>query len=117
MALGLAVIMIVLIGVMGAGLLTFVRSDLEAVVEVNQGQRALSLADAGVQAARRQLRSDAELGRGARTLRRGGRGERRVGPHRAGWGNGGEDPDPRRRRLREGDDPVPAPLYVRGRGG
>ncbi len=61
-ALGLAVIMILLIGVMGAGLLTFVRSDLEAVVEVNQGQRALSLADAGVQAARRQLRSDAEPG-------------------------------------------------------
>jgi hypothetical protein len=61
-ALGLAVIMVVLIGVMGAGLLTFVRSDLEAVVEVNQGQRALSLADAGVQAARRQLRSDAVPG-------------------------------------------------------
>ena len=59
-ALGLAVIMIVVVGVMGAGLLTFVRSDLEAVVEVNEGQRALSLADAGVQAARRQLRSDAE---------------------------------------------------------
>jgi hypothetical protein len=59
-ALGLAVIMVVLVGAMGAGLLTFVRSDLEAVVEVNQGQRALSLADAGVQAARRQLRSDAE---------------------------------------------------------
>ena len=51
-----------LIGVMGAGLLTFVQSDLEAVVEVNQGQRALSLADAGVQAAKRQLRSDAEPG-------------------------------------------------------
>jgi hypothetical protein len=61
-ALGLAVIMIVLIGVMGAGLLAFVRSDLEAVVEVNEGQRALGLADAGVQAARRQLRSDAEPG-------------------------------------------------------
>jgi hypothetical protein len=61
-ALGLAVILIVLVGVMGAGLLTFVRSDLEAVVEVNQGQRALSLADAGVQAAMRQLRSDAEPG-------------------------------------------------------
>jgi hypothetical protein len=62
LALGLAVIMIVLIGVMGAGLLTFVRSDLEAVVEVNEGQRALGLADAGVQAARRQLRSDADPG-------------------------------------------------------
>ena len=48
---------------MGAGLLTFVCSDLEAVVEVNQGQRALSLADVGVQAARRQLRSDEQPGR------------------------------------------------------
>ena len=61
-ALGLAVIMVVLIGVMGVGLLTLVQSDLEAVVEVNQGQRALSLADAGVQAARRQLRSDSVPG-------------------------------------------------------
>ena len=61
-AMGLAVIMVMLIGVMGAGLLTFVQSDLEAVVEVNQGQRALSLADAGVQAARRQLRSDSVPG-------------------------------------------------------
>lgn len=58
-ALGLAVIMIVLIGVMGAGLLVFVRNDLQAVVEVNQGQRAFEAADAGVQAARRQLLSDA----------------------------------------------------------
>ena len=58
-ALGLAVIMIVLIGVMGAGLLTFVSNDLNAVVEVNQGQKALEAADAGVQAARRQLLSDA----------------------------------------------------------
>lgn len=59
MAMGLAVIMIALIGVMGAGLLVFVRNDLEAVVEVNQGQRALDAADAGVQAAKRQLLSDA----------------------------------------------------------
>lgn len=58
-ALGLAIIMIVLIGVMGAGLLTFVSNDLNAVVEVNQGQKALESADAGVQAARRQLLSDA----------------------------------------------------------
>ncbi len=36
------------------------RSDLEAVVEVNQGRRALGLADTAAQAARRQLRSDAE---------------------------------------------------------
>ncbi len=57
-ALGLAVIMIVLIGVMGAGLLVFVRNNLEAVVEVNQGQRAMDVADAGTQAAKAQLLSD-----------------------------------------------------------
>lgn len=61
-ALPLAVIMIVLIGVMGAGLLAFVNSDLKAVVEVNQGQKAFNVADAGVQAAKRQLRSDAVPG-------------------------------------------------------
>jgi hypothetical protein len=59
-AMGLAVMMIVLVGVLGAGLLVFVRNDLEAVVEVNQGQRAMNLTDAGVQAAKRQLRSDAD---------------------------------------------------------
>src|SRR5215211_71229 len=58
--MGLVVMLVVLIGVMGAGLLVLVRSDLEAVVKVNQGQNALNLADAGVQAARRQLRSDAQ---------------------------------------------------------
>lgn len=57
-AMGLAVILIVIIGVMGAGLLVFVRNDLEAVVEVNQGQRAFEMADAGVQAAEQQLKSD-----------------------------------------------------------
>lgn len=54
-ALGLAVIMIVLIGVMGAGLLVFVRNDLETVIEVNQGQQAINMADAGVQAAKNHL--------------------------------------------------------------
>lgn len=57
-AMGLAIITMVLIGVMGAGLLTFVVTDLTAVVEVNQGQRAFEVADAGVQAAKRQLASD-----------------------------------------------------------
>lgn len=57
-ALGLAVIMIVLIGVMGAGLLVFVRNDLEAVIEVNQGQKALDIADSGVQVARQQIQGD-----------------------------------------------------------
>jgi hypothetical protein len=53
--MGLAVIMIVLIGVMGAGLLTFVATDLNTVVEVNQGQKAFEMADSGVQAAKKQL--------------------------------------------------------------
>ena len=57
-AMGLAVIMIVLIGVMGAGLLVFVRNDLEAVVEVNQGQKAFEIAEAGVQVAKTQQLSD-----------------------------------------------------------
>ncbi len=57
-AMGLTVVMIVLIGVMGTGLLVFVRNDLEAVVEVNQGQRAMDIADAGVQAAKAQLLAD-----------------------------------------------------------
>jgi hypothetical protein len=58
MTMGLVVIMIVLIGVMGAGLLTFVQRDLDAVVEVNKGQKAFEMADAGVQLAKRQLRRD-----------------------------------------------------------
>lgn len=58
MTMGLVIIMIVLIGVMGAGLLTFVQRDLETVVEVNQDQKALELADVGVQEARRQLVTD-----------------------------------------------------------
>lgn len=59
MAMGLAIITVVLVGVMGAGLLVFVRNDLESVVQVNQGQRAFETADAGIQAAKRQLLSDA----------------------------------------------------------
>lgn len=59
-ALGLAVIMIVLIGVMGAGLLVFVRNDLEAVIEVNQGQKAFDIADSGVQVARQHIAGDKE---------------------------------------------------------
>lgn len=57
-AMGLAVVMIVLIGVMGAGLLVFVRNDLEAVIEVNTGQKALDIADSGLQVARQQLLTD-----------------------------------------------------------
>lgn len=58
-ALGLAVMVVVVVGVMGAGLLVFARNDLESVIRVNQGQRAFYAADAGVQAAKRQLLSDA----------------------------------------------------------
>jgi len=58
MTMGLVIIMILLIGVLGAGLLTFVSRDLNTVVEENKGQRAFELADAGVGAAKRQLTSD-----------------------------------------------------------
>ena len=54
-AMGLSIIMIVLIGVMGAGLLVFVQTGLRSTVQVNQGQKALNMADAGVQAAKGQL--------------------------------------------------------------
>ena len=57
MTMGLAVIMILLMSVMGAGLLAFVSKDLNNVVEVNQGQRAFEVADAGIGAAGRQLSS------------------------------------------------------------
>ena len=58
MTMGLAVITMVLVGVMGAGLLTFVQKDLDSVVESNQGERAFEQADAGVQAAKQQLNLD-----------------------------------------------------------
>ena len=59
-ALGLAVIVVVLIGVLAAGLLAVLRSDLEATARANGGQRALHLADAGAQAAAARLRADAD---------------------------------------------------------
>jgi hypothetical protein len=58
MTMGLTVIMILLIGVMGAGLLAFVQRDLQSVIEVNRGQKALDIAEAGVQAAKAHLRID-----------------------------------------------------------
>ncbi len=54
-ALGIAIMVMVIVGVMGAGLLVFVRNDLEAVIEVNQGQRAFDIADAGAQVAKQQI--------------------------------------------------------------
>ena len=55
MALPLAIMMIVIIGVMGAGLLVFVTTDLGGVIESNQGQKAFNLADAGVQIGKSHL--------------------------------------------------------------
>ena len=57
-ALGLAVILIVVIGVMAAGLLAVLRSELEGTIQANRGQRALQLADAGAQAGAARLRAD-----------------------------------------------------------
>jgi len=57
-ALGLAVIVVLLLGMLAAGLLAVVRADLEGAVQANRGQRAFNLADAGVQAAAGQLRAD-----------------------------------------------------------
>lgn len=54
----MAVIVVVLIGVLAAGLLAVVRGDLEGTIQTNRGQRALHLADAGAQAAAAQLRAD-----------------------------------------------------------
>ena len=58
MTMGLAVIMILLLSVMGAGLLTFVSKDLNTVAEENRGQRAFEVADAGIGVAKRQLTAD-----------------------------------------------------------
>ena len=58
MVMALVILMIVLIGVLGAGLLTFVTTDLRSVAEANRGQQALQVADAGVQAAKQQLIQD-----------------------------------------------------------
>ena len=62
MTLGLTMVVIVLIGVMGAGLLTFVSTDLGTVIEVNRGQRAFEVADAGIGVAQRQLADDCGSG-------------------------------------------------------
>ena len=57
-ALGLAVILVALVGVMAAGLLAFVAADLDALVEVNRGQQAFELAEAGIEVAKAHLADD-----------------------------------------------------------
>jgi hypothetical protein len=59
--MGLAVIMVALIGVMGAGLLTLVVTDLHATIEANRGQRAFEMAEAGVEVAKARLAEDPDL--------------------------------------------------------
>ena len=58
MALGLAIIVVVIVGVMGAGLMTIVATDLEAVVAVNRGEQAFELAEAGIEVAKAHLAND-----------------------------------------------------------
>lgn len=60
MTMALALMVMVLVGVMGAGLLVFVQNDLRSVVESNQGQKAFNLADAGAQAGKAHLMTDAD---------------------------------------------------------
>jgi predicted lipid-binding transport protein (Tim44 family) len=43
---------------MGAGFLTFVATDLEAVVAVNRGEQAFELAEAGIEVAKAHLAND-----------------------------------------------------------
>lgn len=55
MALGLAIIVVVLVGVLATGLLTLVATDLQAVVEANRGEQAFELAEAGIEVAKAHL--------------------------------------------------------------
>ena len=57
-ALGLAVILVAVIGVLAAGLLAFVAADLDALVEANRGQQAFELAAAGIELAKAHLADD-----------------------------------------------------------
>ena len=66
MALGLAIIVVVIVGVMGAGLLTFVATDLEAVLAVNRGEQAFELAEAGIEVAKAHLANDTSRPTGPR---------------------------------------------------
>ena len=58
MVLGLAIIVVVVIGVVAAGLLTLVSADIQAVLAVNRGEQAFQLAEAGVEVAKAHLADD-----------------------------------------------------------
>ena len=57
-ALGLAVIMVALVGVLAAGLLSSVAADLDGLMEVNRGRQASELAEAGIEVAKAHLADD-----------------------------------------------------------
>lgn len=57
-ALGLAVILVAVVGVMAAGLLAFVAADLDALMEANRGQQAFELTEAGIEVAKARLADD-----------------------------------------------------------
>lgn len=50
-----AMVVVVLVGLMGASLLVFVTTDLQTVAEVNRGQQAMEMAETGLKAAKVQL--------------------------------------------------------------
>jgi hypothetical protein len=55
---GRAIIVVVIVVDMGAGQLTFVATDLEAIVPVNRGEQAFELAEAGIEVAKAHLAND-----------------------------------------------------------
>ena len=57
-ALGLAVIIVALVGVLAAGLLASVAADLQGLMEVNRGRQAFELAEAGIEVAKARLADD-----------------------------------------------------------
>ena len=59
-ALGLAVVVVLLVGIMGAGLLAVVAADLEGVTEANRGRQAFEMAEAGIEVAKARLAEDPE---------------------------------------------------------
>lgn len=60
-ALGLAVIVVVLVGVLATGLLTLVSTNLDATVEANRGRQAFEMTEAGVEVAKARLADDPGL--------------------------------------------------------
>ena len=60
-ALGLAIVMVVVIGVMGAGLLTPIIADLQGMAEANRGQQAFEMAEAGIEVAKARLAESPDL--------------------------------------------------------